>query len=77
MALPQTVQGTDLVESATLFECGVASLLGSESGLTDKLIERNDPYEVLLICNNQITAICCCLKGLEEAVLKIIESGLP
>lgn len=77
MSTPFVVLGAKLIESIALFETGTAALLNSESALIDKLIERDESYDVLLLSNSQVQLICCCLKDLEEAVVKIIENGTP
>jgi hypothetical protein len=61
--------GRDVINSAILFENGVAEILSAEGELIDKLIERKESPLKLIKLNDQIATIVCCLRDFEEKIV--------
>lgn len=69
------VLGENLVQSAALFEAGVAALINTEAEKMQRLIARNEGNATLVYTNGQIRDIVCCLKDLENGIIAKVNAG--
>ncbi len=67
--------GQNVVQSAALFEAGVAAIINTEAEKLQYLLAKCVPTTVLINTNNQVKDIVCCLKDLENAIVTKIEIG--
>lgn len=68
--------GQNVIQSAALFEAGVAAILNTEAEKLQHLLSNKCiPDDILITVNGQVKDIICCLKGLEEAIVCKIKIG--
>lgn len=67
--------GQNVIQSAALFEAGVAAILNTEAEKLQYLLAKCVPTTVLITTNAQIKDIICCLKELEGSIITKIEIG--
>lgn len=67
--------GQNVIQSAALFEAGVAAIINTEAEKIQYLLAKNVPTTVLINTNAQVKDIVCCLKDLERTIVEKIEIG--
>ncbi|WP_324823956.1 hypothetical protein [Sinanaerobacter sp. ZZT-01] len=68
--------GANVIESTSIFQTAVASILCTQADYLDTLLRRNESTRILMEANEQICQMISSIKFLEKSIVNEIEDGI-